>query len=169
MTDVQVPPTTDPFDAYFRRNVPQPDEELTRVGPGTPGGEYFRRFWQPVRLSSDLKDLPVRVQVLDEELVLFRDGHGRVGLLPLHCSHRGTSLEFGMVERSGIRCCYHGWLYDVTGCVLETPGEPAGSTLAARLHHGAYPTVEYQGLVFAYMGPPAERPEFPVFDTFEMP
>ena len=121
------------------------------------------------QLSSDLKDLPVRVQVLGEELVLFRDGEGRVGLLPLHCSHRGTSLEFGMVERAGIRCCYHGWLYDVTGHVLETPGEPVDSPMPQRVHHGAYPTAEYKGLVFAYLGPPAERPELPIFDTFEMP
>src|SRR5581483_1888622 len=115
VTDVRISPATDPFDAYDRRDVPEPDHELTRVGPGTPCGEYFRRFWQPVRLSSDLKDLPVRVRVLAEDLVLFRDGQGRTGLLPLHCSHRGTSLEFGMVERVGIRCCYHGWLYDVAG------------------------------------------------------
>jgi len=169
VTDVRISPATDPFDAYDRRDVPEPDHELTRVGPGTPCGEYFRRFWQPVRLSSDLKDLPVRVRVLAEDLVLFRDGQGRTGLLPLHCSHRGTSLEFGMVERVGIRCCYHGWLYDVAGRVLETPGEPVDSTLPQRIHHGAYPTVEYKGLVFAYMGPPGERPDFPVFDTFEMP
>src|SRR5436309_6010888 len=98
------------FGAYYHREVPAEDAELTHVGPGTPCGEYFRRFWHPVALSSSLKDLPVAVRVLEEDLVLFRDGHGRVGLLPMHCSHRGTSLEFGMVEREGLRCCYHGWL-----------------------------------------------------------
>lgn len=169
MAHVEISSTTGPFDAYDRRDVPEEDSDLTHVGPGSPCGEYFRRFWQPVSLSSSLKDLPVRVRILGEDLVLFRDGQGRVGLVPLHCSHRGTSLEFGMVERRGIRCCYHGWLYDVSGRVLETPGEPADSTLADRIHHGAYPTLEYRGLVFAYLGPPAERPEFPVFDTFEMP
>src|ERR1051325_4672120 len=115
MTGVQDPPAADAYDAYNRRDVPQPDDELTRVGPGTPCGEYFRRYWQPVSLSAELRDLPVKVRVLGEDLVLFRDGHGRVGLLPLHCSHRGTSLEFGMVEREGLRCCYHGWLYDLGG------------------------------------------------------
>src|SRR4051794_16544694 len=105
-----IAPPADVFDAYYRRDVPPEDDELTHVGPGTPCGEYFRRFWQPVRLSSDVKDLPVSVRVLGEDLVLFRDGQGRVGLLPLHCSHRGTSLEFGTIERAGIRCCYHGWL-----------------------------------------------------------
>jgi len=104
-----------------------------------------------------------------EELVLFRDGSGRVGLLELHCSHRGTSLEYGIVSERGIRCCYHGWRYDVDGRVLETPGEPASSTLKDRLCHGAYPVEEYKGLIFAYMGPPQERPPLPVYDTFDMP
>jgi nitrite reductase/ring-hydroxylating ferredoxin subunit len=169
VADVEFAPATGRFDAYDRRDIPQEDAEFTHVGPGTPCGEYFRRFWHPVSLSSNLRDLPVRVRVLGEDLVLFRDGHRRVGLLPLHCSHRGTSLEFGTVERRGIRCCYHGWLYDISGRVLETPGEPADSTLADRIHHGAYPTIEYRGLVFAYLGPPAERPAFPILDTFEMP
>src|SRR5687767_7940603 len=127
------------YDAYERRRVPTEDAELTHVGPGTPGGEYFRRFWNPISLSSKLQDLPVALRVLGEDLVLFRDGQGRVGMLPLHCSHRGTSLEFGTLERRGIRCCYHGWLYDVSGAVLETPGEPAGSQLTTRVRHGAYP------------------------------
>jgi nitrite reductase/ring-hydroxylating ferredoxin subunit len=169
MTWIEMPPTPESYDAYERRDVPDEDAELTHVGPGTPCGEYLRRFWQPVSLSANLADLPVRVRVLGEDLVLFRDGEGRVGLLPLHCSHRGTSLEFGMVERRGIRCCYHGWLYDGAGRVLETPGEPVDSALTERVRHGAYPTHEYQGLVFAYLGPPAERPEFPVLDTFDMP
>ena len=159
----------DSFDAYSRRDVPEEDQALTHVGPGTPGGEYLRRYWHPVSLSTNLKDLPVRVTILGEELVLFRDGQNRVGLLPLHCSHRGTSLEFATVERRGIRCCYHGWLYDVSGRVLETPGEPATSPLPDRIHHGAYPTREYQGLVFAYLGPPGEQPDFPILDTFAMP
>jgi phenylpropionate dioxygenase-like ring-hydroxylating dioxygenase large terminal subunit len=169
MAGVEISAATGSFGAYERRGVPEEDQELTHVGPGTPGGEYLRRYWQPVSLSSNLKDLPVPVMILGEELVLFREGQGRVGLLPLHCSHRGTSLEFGTIERRGIRCCYHGWLYDTAGRVLETPGEPADSPLPDRIHHGAYPTVEYEGLVFAYMGPLAERPAFPTFDTFAMP
>lgn len=98
-----------PYGAYYRREVLREDAELTRVGPGTVCGEYLRRFWQPVGLSAQLRDLPTRIRVMGEDLVLFRDGQGRVGLLQAHCSHRGTSLEFGTVEGRGIRCCYHGW------------------------------------------------------------
>jgi nitrite reductase/ring-hydroxylating ferredoxin subunit len=155
--------------AYHHSEVPQEDTNLTHVGPRTPCGEYLRRFWHPVALSSDLKDLPVRVRILGEDLVLFRDFSGRVGLLELHCSHRGTSLEFGLVSQRGIRCCYHGWLYDVDGTLLETPGEPRGSTLKERFCHGAYPTVERNGLVFAYMGPPEHLTPFPTYDTFNLP
>jgi nitrite reductase/ring-hydroxylating ferredoxin subunit len=104
---------------------------------------------------------------MGEDLVAFRDSSGRVGLLQLHCSHRGTSLEFGLVSGRGIRCCYHGWLFDVDGRILETPGEPADSSLRHRLYHGAYPTHEYQGLVFAYLGPAERRPAFPVYDMYE--
>jgi len=87
----------------------------------------------------------------------------------LHCPHRGTSLEFGLIGDKGIRCCYHGWLFDVDGRVLETPGEPADSTLKDRLCHGAYPVREHGGLVFAYMGPPDKCPDFPILDTFDLP
>ena len=84
-----------------------------------------------------------KLRILGEDLVVFRDGSGAVGLLELHCPHRGTSLEFGLVGAKGIRCCYHGWLFDVDGAILETPGEPATSTLKDRLCHGAYPVHEY--------------------------
>jgi nitrite reductase/ring-hydroxylating ferredoxin subunit len=106
---------------------------------------------------------------LGEDLVAFRGKSSAAGLLELHCPHRGTSLEFGLISEKGIRCCYHGWLFDVDGTILETPGEPADSTLKDRLFHGAYPVHEYQGLVFAYMGPPDTQPEFPIFDTFDLP
>jgi len=109
------------------------------------------------------------VRILGEDLVLFRNGEGEVGLLLMHCPHRGTSLEFALVERKGLRCCYHGWLYAPDGQVLETPGEPADSTYKDRFYHGAYPTVEYKGLVFAYMGPPEKQPPFPILDTYDMP
>ena len=158
-----------PYSAYLHRDVPADDQELTRVGPGTPAGEYLRRFWQPIALSTDLTDVPLRVRILGEDLVLFRDGRGKAGLLELHCSHRGTSLEFGLISACGLRCCYHGWLYDVDGRILETPGEPADSTLKDRLFHGAYPVHEHHGLVFAYMGPPDRKPPFPVLDTFDVP
>jgi phenylpropionate dioxygenase-like ring-hydroxylating dioxygenase large terminal subunit len=158
-----------PYRAYDYRAVPQEDAELTHVGPGTPCGEYFRRFWQPVALASELAGLPLRRTIMGEEVVIFRDGRGRVGVLQLHCSHRGTSLEFGLVSECGIRCCYHGWLYDVDGRILETPGEPSGSTFKDRLYHGAYPTHEFSGLIFAYMGPPDLRPVFPIYDTYDLP
>jgi phenylpropionate dioxygenase-like ring-hydroxylating dioxygenase large terminal subunit len=157
------------YGGYFHRDIPQEDAEITHVGPGTPCGEYMRRFWQPVCFSDELSDLPRRVKILGEELVAFRDFSGAVGLLELHCPHRGTSLEFGLISERGIRCCYHGWLFATDGKILETPGEPADSTLKDRLHHGAYPTHEHQGIVFAYMGPPERQPAFPVYDSFSRP
>ena len=164
----RAPFLTSDYGGYLHREVPKEDEALTHVGPGTPCGEYFRRFWQPVAFSQDLKDLPLAIRILGEDMVLFRDQSGRVGLLELHCSHRGTSLEFGLIAERGIRCCYHGWLYDVDGKVLETPGEPASSTLKDRLFHGAYPIHEYGGLVFAYMGPPDKQPAFPIYDCYQI-
>jgi nitrite reductase/ring-hydroxylating ferredoxin subunit len=155
--------------AYHHRERPPQDEELTRVGPGTPCGEYLRRFWQPVVLTSELGELPRRLRILGEDLVAFRDKRGAIGLLELHCPHRGTSLEFGLVGDKGIRCCYHGWLFDVDGTILDTPGEPADSTLKDRLFHGAYPVHEHGGLVFAYMGPPDRQPRFPMLDTYDLP
>jgi len=154
------------FGGYFHRDIPAEDSELTHVGPGTPCGEYFRRYWQPICFADELRDLPLGVKILGEELVVFRDLSGAVGLLELHCPHRGTSLEFGLVGAKGIRCCYHGWLFDVDGTILETPGEPADSTLKDRLCHGAYPTHVYNGIVFAYMGPPDQQPPFPMYDSF---
>jgi nitrite reductase/ring-hydroxylating ferredoxin subunit len=158
-----------PFDGYHRRAVPAPDPELTPVGPGSPGGEYLRRFWQPVAFVREIAETPRRVRILGEDLVVFRDRGGHVGVLHAHCAHRGTSLEFGIPLERGIRCCYHGWVFDVDGRCLETPGEPAGSRLCERVWQGAYPTHEFTGLVFAYLGPPARRPPFPVYDSFQVP
>jgi phenylpropionate dioxygenase-like ring-hydroxylating dioxygenase large terminal subunit len=157
------------YGGYFHRDVPEEDAELTHVGPGTPGGEYLRRFWQPVCFADDLKDLPLRLKIMGEDLVAFRDRSGAAGLLELHCPHRGTSLEFGLVGDRGIRCCYHGWLFGVDGAILETPGEPADSTLKDRLFQGAYPVHEYNGVVFAYLGPPEKQPPFPIYDTYVQP
>lgn len=156
-----------PYSAYERTRDIAPDDYLARVGRGTPGGEYLRRFWHPVCLSSHLTDVPRRLRILGEDLVAFRDQAGRVGVLELHCPHRGTSLEFGKIREHGIQCCYHGWHFDVDGRILDTPGEPANSPIKERLWHGAYPAREWMGLVFAYMGPPDEKPEFPVYDAFE--
>jgi phenylpropionate dioxygenase-like ring-hydroxylating dioxygenase large terminal subunit len=157
------------YGGYWQREVPKEDVELTHVGPGTPCGEYLRRYWQPVSLSEDLKDLPKKIRIMGEDLVIFRDFAGRIGLLALHCSHRGTSLEYGVISERGLRCCYHGWLYDVDGKVLEIPGQSVGNTYHERLYHPAYPTLEYKGMVFAYMGPPEKKPAFPIYDTFVLP
>ena len=169
MATKRAPFLTRPYSGYDHRVVPEDDKELTRVGPGTPAGEYLRRFWQPIFVTGQLTDLPLAITRLGEELVAFRDKSGRIGLVEAHCPHRGTSLEFGKIEERGIRCCYHSWLVDVDGKILETPGEPEDSTLKDRLHHGAYPVTEYNGLVFAYMGPLEKMPEFPKFDLYETP
>ncbi|MBH61142.1 MAG: hypothetical protein CL569_01570 [Alphaproteobacteria bacterium] len=147
---------------------PPEDSELTHVGLGTPCGEYWRRFWFPVAMTQEVTDLPLRIRILGEDLVLFRDGSGRYGLLHMHCSYRNTSLEFGLIEERGISFCYHGWHYDIDGTILATPDDPE-SGVREHVRHGAYPVIEYKGLVFAYMGPSAEMPQFPVFDTFELP
>ena len=146
--------------------IPEPDPELTRVGPGTPCGELMRRYWQPVCLSADLADLPKKVRILGEDLIAFRDGQGRAGLLFFRCSHRGTSLEFGRVEDRGLRCCYHGWLYDVEGNVIEMPLEPAVNPFLKQIQHPAYPVREFGGLVFAYLGPLEKIPQFPIYDVW---
>jgi 5,5'-dehydrodivanillate O-demethylase oxygenase subunit len=143
------------------------NELLTRVGPDTPAGAMLRRYWWPVGFSEHVKEKgsPVKVRLLGEDFVLFRDGDRRLGLVELHCSHRGTSLEYGRVEDRGIRCCYHGWLYDVNGRCLEQPAEPADSTFKDRIQHPAYKVQEIAGFVFAYIGPdPA--PLVPRYDLF---
>ena len=158
-----------PYSAYEREQTPREDADLTHVERGSPAGELLRRYWQPVALSSELGELPIKVRMFGETLVLFRARNGQVGLLEPHCSHRGTSLEFGICEENGLRCCYHGWLFGVDGTILETPGDPPESTLRHSLCHGAYPVHEYKGLIFGYFGPPALKPEFPVYDSFEHP
>jgi len=158
-----------PYSAYYNRPVPDADRRLTQVGPGTPGGEYLRRFWHPILLSSELKDLPLPIRILGEDLVIFRDKSGRLGLLHRACMHRGVSLEFGIIEERGIRCCYHGWLYAVDGTVIETPAEPPTSRIKEHFCQGAYPVRELYGLIFAYMGPPEVVPELPIYDSFTHP
>ena len=154
---------TVPYCGYLQAGPPPPDDaQMTRVGPGTPCGKFLRRFWHPVAMSSEINDLPVALRILGEDLVAFRDKRGQIGVLHRHCSHRGTSLEYGIVSERGIRCCYHGWLYDVDGTILETPGEPPDSKLKDSFYHGAYPAIEYKGLVFTYMG--LTRPETRISD-----
>src|SRR5688572_4547140 len=158
-----------PFSGYYNRPQPDSDLLLTQVGPGTPGGEYLRRYWHPFMLDSELQDLPIAVRLLGEDLVVFRDKSGRLGLLHKHCAHRGASLEFGIIDERGIRCCYHGWHYDVDGTILDTPGEPETSRIRTSFCQGAYHVREEHGLLFAYMGPPESVPEFPVYDVFRDP
>ena len=159
------------FRGYEARFSAEADDELTRVGPGTPCGDYLRRFWHPVAIAAQIGDLPVALRVLGEDLVVFRDRAERFGLVHRRCPHRQASFEYGTCEQHGIRCCYHGWHFDIDGTLLEAPGQPqaAQQRLKSRVRLGAYPAFEYKGLVFAYMGPSDGLPEFPIYDTLELP
>ncbi len=151
----------------YTRKPPSYDERLAPVGRGTPMGELLRRYWHPVGLSSHATDVPREVRMLGEDLVLFRDGSGRAGLVHARCAHRGTTLYYGKVEPRGIRCCYHGWLFDVEGRCLEQPCEPEGGRQRRAVRQPWYPGQERYGLVFAYMGPPERKPVLPRFDALE--
>jgi len=144
-----------------------PRLELTQVGRGTPYGEVLRRYWQPIALSSDASTTPHHVRVLGEDLILFRTGRGRPGLLYPRCAHRGASLFYGGVERDGIRCCYHGWVYDTEGRCLEQPCEPENGLHRDRIRQPWYPVHERYGLVWAYLGPPDRKPLLPRYDVLE--
>ena len=141
------------------------NELLTQTNRGKPAGELLRRYWQPVALSEELPSggAPLKVKILGEDLVLFRDDKGRAGLLGIHCSHRGTNLSYGRVEVGGLRCLYHGWLYDIEGRCLEQPGEPGGGEHRNDIRHRAYPCKEAGGVIFTYMGP-GEAPLFPNYE-----
>jgi len=132
--------------------------DIPHVGPGTPAGEWFRRYWLVVGIARDLYDIPQAVKVLGEELVLFRDRAGQLGLLGEHCPHRGTSLEYGDIEDGGLRCAYHGWLFDVHGQCLEMPAEAKDSKFCQKVKHLSYPVREFGGLIFAYMGADKDNP-----------
>ncbi len=157
------------YSGYSAPTRPEEDKELTHSGRGTPGGEYMRRFWLPVGLTAEVGDRPRKLRVLNEDLVAFRDKSGRLGLLHMHCAHRGSSLEYGIPMERGLRCCYHGWTYDIDGTCLDTPGEPPNSRLRDSVFQGAYPVRDYHGLLFAYLGPPDEVPDFPLYDALEYP
>ena len=146
------------------------NELLTRIGPATPCGELLRRYWQPAALSEELPPggAPLPVRLLGEDLVLFRDGQGRAGLLGLHCSHRGADLSYGRVEDGGLRCLYHGWLYDTRGRCLDQPGEPGAGAHKESVRHPAYPCAEAAGVIFAYMGPGAP-PLVPGYEFLAVP
>lgn len=157
-----------PYGGYYANRTPDHDPELTETGPGTPLGEYMRRFWQPVCMSMELTDTPRFLKILCEELVAFRDGSGRVGVLHAHCVHRGASLEYGAIQERGIKCCYHGMVFDVDGSCLHVPfpkgEEKEAEKYACSIQQGAYKAIERNGLVFAYMGPPDEEPPFPEWE-----
>ncbi len=143
------------------------DDFLTQVEPGTPCGEFMRRYWHPVGVSCKVTTDPVRVRILGENLILFRDGQGKPGLLHENCAHRGTSLYYGKVESEGIRCCYHGWLFAVDGSCVEQPCEPGGGQHRDKCRQPWYPVQERYGLVFAYMGPLDAMPPLPQYDVLE--
>ncbi|MDR2256250.1 MAG: Rieske 2Fe-2S domain-containing protein [Arthrobacter sp.] len=144
-----------------------PLHDLAQVGQGTGYGEVLRRYWQPVALSEDATTRPKRLKVLGEELTLFRTRKGEVGLLHPRCIHRGASLYYGGVEDDGIRCCYHGWVFDTEGKCLEQPCEPEMGLHRDRVRQPWYPTQERYGLIWAYMGPSDRKPVLPRYDTFE--
>jgi nitrite reductase/ring-hydroxylating ferredoxin subunit len=151
----------------YGRAQPTYRKELAEVGPGTPMGELLRRYWHPVGLCADACATPRRVRVLGEDLILFRDGQGRAGLLYPRCAHRGATLYYGKVEARGIRCCYHGWLYDAQGHCLEQPCEPGGGARRDKVRQPWYPVEERYGLVFAYLGPSQKKPLLPRYDCLE--
>jgi len=145
---------------------------LTQVGPGTPMGEVMRRYWLPFMYSWELEEdgAPLRVRLLGEDLIAFRDSAGQVGLVANACAHRGASLFFGRNEDCGLRCVYHGWKYDVAGNCVDMPNEPAGSNFREKIHLTAYRCAEQGGMIFTYMGrDQATAPGLPQLDWAMLP
>jgi phthalate 4,5-dioxygenase oxygenase subunit len=148
------------------------NEKLTRIGPGTLMGDLMRRYWQPVLLTREVADPdgdPIRVRILGEDLVAFRDTSGRVGLISEWCPHRRTSLFLGRNEEHGLRCVYHGWKFDVTGACVDMPNEPEEFDFKHKVKIVAYPTIEIGGVIWVYMGPPEFRPAEPKFEFTQQP
>ena len=148
------------------------NELLTRTGPATPMGQYFRRYWQPVALSEELSEpdgAPIRLNVMGEKLVAFRDTEGRVGVVEPRCPHRGADLFWGRNEGCGLRCVYHGWKFDVSGKAVDLPNVPANSPYYQSVSIKAYPTREFGDIVWAWLGPPARMPEVPELEFGVMP
>jgi phthalate 4,5-dioxygenase oxygenase subunit len=148
------------------------NDRVTRVGPGTPMGETMRRYWLPALLAWELPEpdcAPVRVRLLGQDLVAFRDSRGRVGLLDERCPHRQASLFLGRNEECGLRCVYHGWKFDVDGRCVDMMNEPAELAFAHKIRTGAYPTTEAGGIVWAYLGPAERRPPLPHFAWTQAP
>ncbi len=150
----------------------QNNELITRVGPGTPMGDALRRYWLPILMDFELPEPdcdPVRVRLLGEDLVAFRDSKGRLGLLPDACPHRRVSLFFGRNEEEGLRCVYHGWKFDVDGECVDQPNEPALSNFRHKVRTRAYKTWEGGNVIWAYMGPADQAPPPPAFEWTTVP
>jgi phthalate 4,5-dioxygenase oxygenase subunit len=148
------------------------NELLVRTAPGTPMGALFRRYWIPALLATELPHPdsdPVRIRLLSEDLIAFRDSSGQVGLVAANCPHRGASLFFGRNEEAGLRCVYHGWKFDVTGQCVDMPNEPAESDFRTKVRATAYPCIERGGVVWTYMGPPEQRPAPPDLEWAVVP
>ncbi len=148
------------------------NELLCKTGPGTPMGELFRRFWMPAVAVSDLAEAggePVRLKLLGENLVAFRDSDGKVGVLERQCPHRLADMWFGRNENGGLACAYHGWKFDVTGACMEMPTETAESSYKHKVRMTSYPAREFGGVVWVYMGPQATMPELPQFEWCRVP
>jgi phenylpropionate dioxygenase-like ring-hydroxylating dioxygenase large terminal subunit len=140
------------------------NELITRTGPDTPCGKLFRQYWQPIAMLSDVPDdAPLAIRALGEQFVLFRDEAGRLGLLDLHCPHRGADLSYGRLEDGGLRCLYHGWVFDVTGKCLQQPAEPPGKDFCHVIQQRSYPLRVLGGMIFAYLGE-GEPPAFPEWE-----
>ncbi|MFZ9502287.1 MAG: Rieske 2Fe-2S domain-containing protein, partial [Beijerinckiaceae bacterium] len=145
---------------------------VTQTGPGTPMGDLFRCYWLPVLLSEELPAPdcpPVRVKILSERLIAFRDSEGRLGLIDEFCPHRGASLWFGRNEECGLRCPYHGWKFDVNGQCVDVPSEPVESGYANKIKVTSYPVIEKGGVIWTYMGKPENRPEEPNYEFCVVP
>jgi phthalate 4,5-dioxygenase len=145
---------------------------LTQTGPETPMGKLFRRYWLPALLSEQLQQPdgePVRLQLLGEKMVAFRDSQGRLGAIDEFCAHRGVSLWFGRNEESGLRCPYHGWKYDITGQCVDVPSEPAESGYCSRVKLKGYPLAERGGVIWIYMGPAEHQPPLPEYEFATVP
>jgi phthalate 4,5-dioxygenase len=148
------------------------NELLTQTGPDTPSGDLFRQYWLPALLAEELPENdrpPVRVKILSERLIAFRDTKGRYGLIDEFCAHRGVSLWFGRVEECGLRCAYHGWKYDVTGQCVEVPSEPENSNFARKVKLTSYPLVRVGDILWTYMGDPEHQPPLPEFEFAQVP
>jgi phenylpropionate dioxygenase-like ring-hydroxylating dioxygenase large terminal subunit len=145
---------------------------VSQVGPGTPVGNLFRRFWLPALVTSELPQPdsdPVRIRLLGEDLIAFRDSTGKVGLIQNNCPHRGASLFFGRNEEGGIRCVYHGWKFSADGTCVDMPNEPVESDFKQKVKAVAYPTREWGGVIWVFMGPPELASEIPQFEWARVP